>query len=734
MSPATFTTTEIARKLARTARGVRKVLAGIPPSGPKEVNGQTVNAWALADLPTALCFALEKAARANHYRDAEAYLFAACPAQAAPLAREKRLREVHLDHLHRPLGEKLRALENRTAPTLEDRPYVWQMAFEHFEGLCADCPERHDRRQIKRSLLRYLKQAMPGLAKTNNALRAAFDGNLRVWRETGRTPSALNDERPLRSGRPSKGPCADCLARFVGAVVELDGNESQAYRRLRFPEERLCAQCAATWPFDVREAKSDVPRAWRQAARPAVQSALPYRRGPEFARLAGPYIPRDWSDTGPGDYFSADDVTWNHYYWFTDDAGQIQIARGECLLMTDLRTGYPLGFLMIAGKYNSLHVRSLVLRVHDLETVVQGETVNTGGLPHVGLFLEKGVWAARLIEGPHRRGWQWNPWRESELGLRERGLNLDVRHATTPRSKPIEGLLRILQERMRCEPGFVGFDERRDEREVMQDFLARVRSGKEHAGNELPSMDRWRGRVAEILQEFADEPQNGKMLPGVSPAEAWWNGLGDKPGIADKPLRRLAEESRYLLASHKRPVEVTPQGIRLRIGKREWVFWGETLAPYVNRRVLAFFNLECPELLVCSDLERQHYFTVKAVTAPAMTASAECLAALNHQRASFTKAAKVLFGGLPKPLGATITRDTEHDETTRALGAFVNEATAQHREQQQAQARKLQEVHRLAGTLGAIIPATPRNPDRVKQGLDLEAEALAEIRALEDNP
>jgi hypothetical protein len=94
--------------------------------------------------------------------------------------------------------------------------------------------------------------------------------------------------------------------------------------------------------------------------------------------------------------------------------------------------------------------------------------------------------------------------------------------------------------------------------------------------------EQWRGRVAAILQEFADDPQNGKMLPGVSPAEAWWNGIGGKTGVADKPLRRLLEEARFLLATHKRPMHVTPQGIRFHIGKREWVYWGEPLAPYVN--------------------------------------------------------------------------------------------------------------------------------------------------------
>ena len=95
-------------------------------------------------------------------------------------------------------------------------------------------------------------------------------------------------------------------------------------------------------------------------------------------------------------------------------------------------------------------------------------------------------------------------------------------------------------------------------------------------------------------------------------------------------------------------MEARPKGIRFDIGRREIFYWGETLAPHVNRRVQAFFNLECPELLVCSDL--------------------------NRQRAAFMQPAKLSYGSLPTPMAATITRGTEHDAATRELGAFVNEA------------------------------------------------------------
>jgi len=131
--------------------------------------------------------------------------------------------------------------------------------------------------------------------------------------------------------------------------------------------------------------------------------------------------------------------------------------------MADARTSYPLGHLMVIGKYNARHIRKLILSVHD-----------DIGLPHLGFYFEQGVCSSRWIDGTPRPGSNCMDWRETEGGLQGPPLGLRVRHATTPRAKTIENMLRHLQEGMRPEPGFVGFNERTDKRERMQDFLNRV--------------------------------------------------------------------------------------------------------------------------------------------------------------------------------------------------------------------------------------------------------------------
>jgi hypothetical protein len=614
-------------------------------------------------------------------------------------------------HLHRELDEVLDGLENRTTPTPDDRQWLFDTVFAHFKKLLADRADKEERRAVKNSLLHYLLSAIPcpGLAKTPKALRRLFDLKLRLWREKGCSPAALADERPLKSGNFRAKLCTECAKKVFDLAVHLGGNESQAYRRLR-QAGKLCEPCTNRFHFDPRKYKSYVSPSIRESLTPLVDMCGPLHRGPWQARMAGPYIMRDWSGVQPGDYFTADDVTWNSYFWLEAEDGHPTIARGECLLMVDLRTGYPLRHLLIAGHYNGEHIRGLVLKTHDLL-----------GLPHKGFFLERGVWRSRLVVGDCRRGAPLH-WREAELGLREFGLGLELRHATTPRAKTIEGSLRILEERMRCESGFVGFNERSEEMERMQDFLGRARRGTEHPANKLLHMEEWNRRISAVLEEFAHDPQNGRMLLGQSPFEAWSDGLNRRP------LRKLPADARYILATHKKAVTVRQEGILLAPRGKPMLFCNEQTGQFIGRQVLAFWNIECPDLLTVSDMKRQNYFTVKRLPElPAMAATSDQLAQVNAQIASHRKAAKALYGSIRHPVITTITRDTEHDGATKELGRFHNAEVDKFELDQAATTRKLGRIRRQAAVLGSPVGTMIRNPDRVLEGLAREAQVMERL-------
>lgn len=310
--------------------------------------------------------------------------------------------------------------------------------------------------------------------------------------------------------------------------------------------------------------------------------------------------------------------------------------------------------------------------------------------------------------------------------MRERGLNLDVRHATTPRAKTIEGLIHILQDRMRSIPGFVGFNERLDRRERVQATLSRARRGDKTALASLPTLDEWRRTVRAVLDEFAHEPQNGKMLQGASPAEMW------NDAISRRPLRKLPEEARYILATHRKPVRVHQHGITIKIRGKELLYANEHTGPLIGRDVLAFYNVEAPELLTVSDMKRQKFFTVPRIELPAMSATSEQFAQVHAQVRGHQAAARALYGEIRHDLVSTVTRDADHDEETRKLGQFHNAEVEAHTAQKSERTRKLSRIQKTAAITGATFNGPIRNPDRVLQGQDLEAAVRARLAAKEN--
>lgn len=642
------------------------------------------------------------------------------------------------EYQHRELDGIIPALENRAAPTPNDRAYLFDAAFHHYEKLTDDLSEsaeaERQRRKAKYTLLAYLRSMLPGLSKSDSSLRRVFELNLQKWRDGGRSPQALQDKRPENSGKVGRQLCAQCRPLVIGGAVELDGDLSQAWRRLQLGNQ-LCRNCASIGAFDVRRAKSQVPKSVRRDVMPDILSALPFRRGPKHARLGSPYVRRDWSDIGPGDWAECDDMTPNDVThgvvemltWDSDKGGHPFIGRMEVLVQIDRRTDYPWAYLIVLGDpataftpqrkatYNSVHCRLLFLRGHD-----------SLGLPHAGggYVLENSVWRSRLIDGPRLQHWNSSTWLNTEMGLKDPRISLNIHHALpgNPRSKVIERMFLSVQNRMRSTPGFIGFNERQDKRERMADFINRVKAGKEHPGNEVPSIAEFRKLLDAELMAHASEPQNGQRLPGVSPMEAFHNGIDGHPGIKSRPLRNLGPDARFLLSSHERRLPVTAQGIRFKAGGAEFVFWGPELEPFQNREIIARFNFEQPELLTCQTPDGTP-FTVKARILPSSTATKEQLEESCKARASWMRQGKLIFDNLPHPFKANIVRDSEQSQETRDLGRFHNEETEKFREEKTAATRTLHKAQREAAEIGVSVSPTHRNPERALAGIQRMKEA-----------
>jgi hypothetical protein len=663
------------------------------------------------------------------------------------------------EYQHRELDEMLSTLENRQNPTVEDRKFLWDAVFHHYEhhtDELTDTPQgNRERRLFRASLVHYLFQAFPErtLCATKPSLKRRFGEKLIQWRAGGRTPGALEDKRHVESGRfrsirfeedstkilerasrldwdinrafellLAEGKLSifakDLKALWERAILH-DGSISLAYRLLH-EEGKFSREFCEFYPYDVRTAKSEVPAAVRDAVAPLVKMSLALRRGPWQAKMEGPYIQGEHLEA-PGDWFCADDLCWNGYFRDQRPDGRWRILRGECLLMSDYRTGYPLDFLLIAGHYNGEHVRSLVLRVHDRI-----------GLPRFGFKFENGVWKSRLVVGDNLQGTPVH-WRETENGLRSAELKLEVRHARArnPRGKAtLEGSLRILQERMRCIPGFIGFNERTDKREREQELIARANNGDMEALRQFPTQAEWAATISKVLERFANDPQNGETLQGKSPAEAW------AEEVRNRPLRRLPDEIRYILSTHRKEITVRQEGIILTIRGRRRIYFNEHTGLLIGRRVLAFYNLEMPELLTVSDMDRKNYFTVRAVKLPAMTATREQLAEANRLRKAHMAPARSIFGGIKHEVVSTITRDNEQGEQARDLGRFHNEAMAQAKAQDAERGRKMRKLQVKAARAGVELAGVVRNPDDALEAIDRRAhflQAMREEEALSGN-
>jgi hypothetical protein len=622
------------------------------------------------------------------------------PKPSATLARTQ--------YAHEELAEFIRTMDCGAEPDEEDRRYVWDAAFRHYDRLVSGLTDSPDgnrcRREVKASLVRFLFSAFPAgvLCGSEKALRNRFDEKIQLWRKNGEAPEALRDHRSMRSGNFRRPHFAEDFKKVRNLAIQLDGNEALAHRMLREKGE-LSKEFCQYYNLDLRRNKSRLAVSVRNAITPGVEMVLPLRRGPWQAKMRGPYIPRDWSGVKPGDWFCADDVTWNHYYRELLPDGRWQVLRGECLLMTDLRTGYPLDFLLVPGKYNGEHVRSLVLRVHDV-----------AGLPRHGYYFEKGVWASRLVAGDRKQGAPVH-WRETENGLANPtiGLKCGLRHATTPRAKPIEGLLRIMQERMRCIPGFVGFNEREYDAERVQKLIARAHRNDSEAVKQFPTAIEWKNQIAQVLEDFTHDPQNGKMLDGASPAEAW--GVE----IRLRPLRKLPDDARHILSTHRKKVMIRQEGIILTIRGKKRLYYNElTGRPgWIRHEVLASYNIEMPELLMVCDCNLQNYFSVRSVELPAMTATKEQFENVTRLRRGHMAGANAIFGELRHEVVANITRDSEHSAEEKVLGQFVREETEKAKSEAAATKRTLRKVHIKAAAAGIKLEGQVRNPDEALEAL-----------------
>lgn len=568
---------------------------------------------------------------------------------------------------------------------------LWARVFDHYErrGFFGE-----DKGALKSVFVAFLATQPPFIRSGWEGVRKQFERKYKRAVASGFKP--VKDLRHEKSGRFRTPRFAEDDLNLIKAkaVLQCGGRVSQAFRELH-DTEALSPEILSY--YSSRPNKSYVPEKVREAVKHDIAACEDIHHGPRRARLNGPSLERDWSGVYAGDWHCQDDVTWPVYWCETDKAGKISVRQGQCLIDIDARSLRVLGFVMLSSaSYDSLAIRSLNTRVFEEH-----------GLPRRGFYFEGGIWeSSKLIKGAKfDASADVVDMNYAETGLR--GLGLQFVHSRLPRSKPVELVISLLQNRME---GFLGYRGRNFTVEkfeqVEKDKLA-VEAGRVPSEGRFFTKEQFAAELEKIVRQYNAEPQEGKMLAGLSPDQAWTE-LQDQ---ADPPIKFDAR-CRHLMAYHRKPVTVTRNGVCIRIGKRAFRYYDEETGKLQGREMLAWFNPEDTDYLVLTEKDHSSPRVIELVPdVPAMTATNDEIKKALQRANSHLKPAKALYrvlkSTLPVPHRANVV-----DRTTADLGAVITEqrrSIETHRRTENSRAARIEELKRELGMESMDIEPTEEN-------------------------
>lgn len=604
------------------------------------------------------------------------------------------------------LARALATLAHPAAPTATDESRaLWLAAIEDFEALLTI---GRTGRAAKEIILDELTARAPFLARNRDAMRQAFNWKRAKWLAANANPKALRDGREeANRERGLDIPAEDVDVIVAHAVMTTGGRVSQAWRECL--TQNLLSESFRSRYQETAARKSHVPAAVREAVRHEVAMLYDVHRKPRHTRDNGAYIDRYWGAVPSGAWYCADDCTLPVYYIVPDGQGWWTLLRGQFLLMIDARSLCVLGFAMIPEKgYNARVIRTLITNVAD-----------EYGLPTRGFYFERGTWEnSKILKGVADEAAV--PSGELELGLREFGL--EFKHAIRARSKPVERVLGALQNHTEREPGYAGRDERHDPHEHLQKLKRDVESRRIDPLGRFYTLERWSNRLEEICGRFNAEPVEGKHTGGLSPEDAF-HLCRDQ----HNPRIRFGPELRYLLAHHKRPVRVGPNGITMLFGRQKFVYRNERTGQLRGQGVLAWFNPDCPEILTVTDFKRRNAFLVeRSREVPALDAPEELLAEEMRKVEAHMGYARTRYRVL-KSKHAQDFRPTLADRQTVELGRVITGETNRIRERQREGDRKLQIIRDRAGRSGIPVEIMDTSRAEAGAGASLFLEGLREL-------
>jgi hypothetical protein len=489
----------------------------------------------------------------------------------------------------------IRGCADLNQPTDGEKVAIWIAAFESFD----ESANSKKRKYLRRSLVKFLFRHAPALAANEHTLHIMFNKKHARWIEEGKTVTALQDGRKAKAGVSTAEAFAEAdLEKIVWhSSANCGGRVAQAVRDFRASGERS-GLSKETLEILSRPAarKSHVNRRLMDQVSNKVQQLKPLFLGKQAIDDITASLQRDYSKLASMAVVSADDFTMPVYFYVPDGKGWFTLTRGQCLIFLDVRSWRIIGYsLQPERNYNSLVIRTLMNRV-----------CRDHGIPGVWYF-ERGIWKrSLLVNGSAPAGWN-DALSPTEVKTGWETFGVKFIYAKRARTKPIERVGGMLQDLMHGVRGYCGRDERRDcpeqTKRAMDDVQAR-RVG--HPGELFLGFQEWDEQLAALIEKYNATSQDGIVLQGLSPDDAFEKGWPESD-----PPTKLDERASYLLAHYVRPIRVTVNGICFRVGQKQFVYRNERTGQDRGKEVLVWFDPESPEYVSVTDLDRKNPYLVE---------------------------------------------------------------------------------------------------------------------------
>lgn len=602
------------------------------------------------------------------------------------------------------LRETIQSFTDSAAPSAAEKSALWSQAFE----LVAPIAKR-ERKAVRRALVKFLTRHAPTLADNEHALRVNFERKFARWQEQGESPAAIMDGRELKRGVPTSTPIPqDDIDRIAyKAAFECGGRVAQATKQLVASGNRSgLSPGTLELLASPRTRKSAVPKRIMRAVLPDVEMIAPYRLGKKAIDDSTAHIERDYSKLASMQVVTADDLTAPIYFYVPDGRGWYDLTRGQVLAFVDVRSWKIIAWsIQPERNYNSLVIRTLMNRV-----------CASNGLPSVWLF-ERGIWKnAKLVKGETPAGWDDGlSWPAVQTGWEQVGVRFV--HATRARTKPVERVFGLIQDMMEGVRGYCGRDERRDCPEVTKRAMDDVRARRvSHPGELFLSFDEWETELGNIIERYNATSQDGEVLAGLSPNEAFESYWPDT-----NPPTKFDANCWHLVAHYVKQVPVTANGVCFSVGSKKYVYRNERTGLDRGKQVLVWFDVECPEFICVTDLNRRNpYLVERSQKVDFMAAPGDP----NFERQLSLAAAhsiypKARFHVLKNKFAPKFRRNLV-DVTTAELAQEITTQRQTIEAAQKEQAAHTNKARRAASKLGLTVSASRTDAD--------SADALARLQ------